>query len=114
MQSVRAVQSAARDKADLAAEELRDALLPLGLGAALREAPRDAALGSAVDVQRRRQAACAHDSESRHLLTGEAGIPETPRHCLGLLCGCAVERRAASRSAASHKLGDAAQTLQQG
>ena len=70
MQSVRAVQSAARDKADLAAEELRDALLPLGLGAALREAPRDAALGSAVDVQRRRQAACAHDSESRHLLTG--------------------------------------------
>ena len=57
-----AVQSAARDKADLAAEELRDALLPLGLGAALRQAARDAALGGAVDVQRRRQAACTRDS----------------------------------------------------
>ena len=71
MQFLRAVQSAARGIADLAAEELRDALLPLGLGAALREAPRDAALGGAVDVQRRRQATCAGASKSSRLLTGE-------------------------------------------
>ena len=65
MQFLRAVtECCTRGIADLAAEELRDALLPLGLGAALREAPRDAALGGAVDVQRRRQATCAGASKS--------------------------------------------------
>jgi hypothetical protein len=47
---------------DLAAEEPGDALLPLGLGAALAQAPLDAALRRAVDVQRWRQPACARQS----------------------------------------------------
>ncbi len=52
------VQSRVVRRADLAAEKLGDPLLPLGFRTALTQAPLDAALCHAVDVQWRRQPAC--------------------------------------------------------